>query len=78
MCVWLDVEAHLGLDEDVLDWLEVGEVEKSPQQLAQEEVLSGAARESKYTLETKDGSYLNSINVFNTLRAYLVLTSHSD
>ena len=80
MCVWLDVEAHLGLDEDVLDWLEVGEVEKSPQEFAQEEVLSGAARETEYTLEAKDGSKLNFITVLHILctatSTYLVLPSH--
>ena len=81
MCVWLDdAEAHLGLDEDVLDWLEVGEVEKSPQEFAQEEVLSWAARESEYTLEAKDGSNLNFITVLDVIctSTYLVLSSHSN
>ena len=44
--------AHLGLDEDVLDGIEVGaEVEKSPHDFAQDEVLTGTAGKAEYPLE---------------------------
>ena len=48
MCVG---RAYLGLDEDVLDRLQVrAEIEEPPHDLAQHEVLSGAAGEAKDAL----------------------------
>ena len=50
--MYATTQPYLGLDEDVLDRLEVGaEVEESPHDFAQDEVLSGAAGEAEYSLE---------------------------
>ena len=70
--------AHLGLDEDVLDGIEVGaEVEKSPHDFAQDEVLSGTAGKAEYPLDINWSIYSFDLNC--TLHCtHLVLRSHGD
>ena len=72
------IPLHLCLDEHVLDRLDVGaEVEKSPHDFAQDEVLSGTAGKAEYPLEINWSIYSFDLNC--TLHCtHLVLRSHGD